>query len=464
MDKEKALITEQKAQEQFIQLINVNKVYPNGVQAVYDFSLDINKEDFVALVGPSGCGKTTTLRMIAGLEEISDGQLIIDKKFSNFTPSRDRDIAMVFQSYALYPHLSVYDNLSFGLVTLKVNKREIQERVFEAAKILNLGAYLDRRPRELSGGQMQRVALGRAIVRKARIFLMDEPLSNLDAKLRMQTRTEIVRIHEETKATTIYVTHDQTEAMTMANKIVVMNEGFIQQIGAPMEIYENPANLFVASFIGAPAMNLISARYENGKLVFNNGFKIELPRSFHEAYRNFYDKKIKEYEYILIAHEHDLSTFLKRTKAAHISQASDKVKSNRKESIITKIKTKFDKKREMELRENEKNKQIEIINSQIASFKEALAGGKNVMFGIRPEDIYLSDAITSDKMSEPYSLEATFVEPLGAEYIVYGSFDETRIILKFSSKHKVKSHEQLTIKFNLDKIHIFDLYSGEVIK
>ena len=215
----------------FVSLQNVNKVYPSGVHAVYDFNLEIEKNQFVALVGPSGCGKSTTLRMIAGLEDITSGALYIDKTYSNYLQSKDRDIAMVFQSYALYPQMSVYDNIAFGLKVRKLPKDEIEKRVFKAADILDLGEYLDRKPKELSGGQMQRVALGRAIVRQANLFLMDEPLSNLDAKLRVQMRSEIMRIHREVGATTVYVTHDQTEAMTMADVIVVMNKGFIQKIG-----------------------------------------------------------------------------------------------------------------------------------------------------------------------------------------------------------------------------------------
>ena len=240
----------------FVVLKNVNKIYPNGVQAVFDFSLSIEQNEFIVLVGPSGCGKSTTLRMIAGLEEISSGTLYIDHVLSNHLPPKDRNIAMVFQSYALYPQMSVYDNIAFGLKVKKLPSEEIKRRVYAAAEILGLGPYLDRKPRELSGGQMQRVALGRAIVRDAKLFLMDEPLSNLDAKLRVQMRSEIVKIHNQIRATTVYVTHDQTEAMTMASRIVVMNRGYIQQIGTPEEIYRNPANLFVATFIGTPPMNI----------------------------------------------------------------------------------------------------------------------------------------------------------------------------------------------------------------
>ena len=251
-----------------VKLVNVNKVYEGGVHAVHDFSIDIKDGEFIVFVGPSGCGKSTTLRMVAGLEEISYGELYIDDKLVNSTAPKDRDIAMVFQSYALYPQMTVYDNMAYALKLRKVPKEEIDRRVQEAAKILRLTPYLDRKPRNLSGGQRQRVALGRSIVRRPKVFLMDEPLSNLDAKLRVAMRSEIVRIHEEVGATTIYVTHDQIEAMTMASRIVVMKDGFIQQIGTPNEIYQHPANLFVAGFIGTPAMNFLYGTLgEDGKFV-----------------------------------------------------------------------------------------------------------------------------------------------------------------------------------------------------
>lgn len=252
-----------------VQLIKVNKVYDGGVHAVHDFSIDIKDKEFIVFVGPSGCGKSTTLRMIAGLEEISYGDFLIDGKIMNSAAPKDRDIAMVFQSYALYPQMSVYDNMAYALKLRKVPKEEIDKRVKEAAKILKLTPYLDRKPRALSGGQRQRVALGRSIVRRPKVFLMDEPLSNLDAKLRVAMRSEIVRIHEEVGATTIYVTHDQIEAMTMASRIVVMKDGFIQQIGEPNEIYKNPANMFVAGFIGTPAMNFLHGKLEKGAFVIN---------------------------------------------------------------------------------------------------------------------------------------------------------------------------------------------------
>ena len=265
----------------FVYLNNINKIYPNGVQAVYDFNLEVNKHDFIALVGPSGCGKSTTLRMIAGLEEISSGELFIDKVYSNYLPSKDRDIAMVFQSYALYPQMSVFDNIAFGLKIRHIDKKIITERVYKAADILDLGPYLDRKPKELSGGQMQRVALGRAIVRNAKLFLMDEPLSNLDAKLRVQMRSEIIKLHETLKTTTIYVTHDQTEAMTMANRIVIMKDGYVQQIGTPKEVYNHPSNKFVAGFIGSPSMNFFYVRYQNNQIMLGDySFKINLPKEY----------------------------------------------------------------------------------------------------------------------------------------------------------------------------------------
>ena len=267
-------------EDAYVSLRHIDKIYDNKVQAVFDFNLDIQKQEFIVLVGPSGCGKSTTLRMIAGLEEISGGELYIDHVLSNDLAPKNRNIAMVFQNYALYPHMTVYDNLAFGLKMTHVPKDEIVERVLNAAKILGLEELLDRKPKALSGGQRQRVALGRAIVRNAKVFLMDEPLSNLDAKLRVQMRAEIIKLHDELKATTIYVTHDQTEAMTMASRIVVMNKGYIQQIGTPIEVYNKPANTFVASFIGAPAMNLLNVTYKDGVITFSDGNTLTLPKHY----------------------------------------------------------------------------------------------------------------------------------------------------------------------------------------
>ena len=243
-----------------LSLKNVCKVYPNGFEAVKNFNLEIADQEFIIFIGPSGCGKSTTLRMIAGLEDISSGELKIGDRIVNDVEPKDRDIAMVFQNYALYPHMSVYDNMAFGLKLRKVPKDEIDKMVKEAAKILDLTALLDRKPKALSGGQRQRVAMGRAIVRNPKVFLMDEPLSNLDAKLRVQMRIEIQKLHRRLQATIIYVTHDQTEAMTLGTRIVVLKDGIIQQVDTPQNLYEKPCNVFVAGFIGSPQMNLIDAR------------------------------------------------------------------------------------------------------------------------------------------------------------------------------------------------------------
>ncbi len=259
-------------------LHNINKIYPNGFQAVYDFNIDIEDGEFIVLVGPSGCGKSTTLRMIAGLEDITNGDFTIGDVRMNDVHAKNRGTAMVFQSYALYPQMNVYENIAFGLKLRKVPDDEIDERVEKVAKKLGLEDYLERKPRELSGGQRQRVALGRVIVRNADVFLMDEPLSNLDAKLRVQMRAELIKLHQDLGTTTIYVTHDQIEAMTMGTRIVVMSHGYIQQIGAPKEVYEDPNNVFVAGFIGSPPMNFIEGVVtSNGKCKFDN-LEFDLPK------------------------------------------------------------------------------------------------------------------------------------------------------------------------------------------
>lgn len=276
-----------------LSLKHMYKVYDHKVTAVSDFNLDIADKEFIVFVGPSGCGKSTTLRMIAGLEEISKGELYIDGKKMNDVAPKDRDIAMVFQNYALYPHMTVYDNMAFGLKLRKVPKNEIKNRVEHAAEILGIKDYLDRKPKALSGGQRQRVALGRAIVRDAKVFLMDEPLSNLDAKLRVQMRSEIGKLHQNLKATMIYVTHDQTEAMTMATRIVIMKDGIIQQVGTPKKVYDNPANLFVGGFIGSPPMNFFHGRLE-GNHFKGDDIDLEIPEGKLKTLRSkaFIDKPI----------------------------------------------------------------------------------------------------------------------------------------------------------------------------
>lgn len=256
-----------------VELKGIGKVYEGNVRAVDNANITVNDKEFVVLVGPSGCGKSTTLRMVAGLEDISEGELYIDGVMMNDIPPKDRNIAMVFQNYALYPHMTVYDNMAFGLRIKKVDKAEIDRRVNEAARILDIEKLLDRKPKALSGGQRQRVAVGRAIVRNPKVFLFDEPLSNLDAKLRVQMRAELSSLHTRLDATMIYVTHDQVEAMTMASKIVVMKDGKVQQIGAPLDMYNNPVNKFVAGFIGSPPMNFLTVKVQekNGDILLDEG-------------------------------------------------------------------------------------------------------------------------------------------------------------------------------------------------
>jgi multiple sugar transport system ATP-binding protein len=273
---------------------NLSKHF-GDVKAVKDFDLEIPDKEFVVLVGPSGCGKTTTLRMVAGLEDITAGNIYIDDKVVNHLPPKDRDIAMVFQNYALYPHMTVYQNMAFGLTLRKFPKDEIDQRVKEAADILNIGELLQRKPKALSGGQRQRVAVGRAIVRKPKVFLFDEPLSNLDAKLRVQMRVELKKLHERLQTTIIYVTHDQVEAMTMGDRIVVMKDGLKQQVGAPLELYFHPANKFVAGFIGSPAMNFVDGELhsEKGGIFFQSaGFKLRIPGDKAAKLKDYPEKRV----------------------------------------------------------------------------------------------------------------------------------------------------------------------------
>ncbi|MGE4357207.1 MAG: ABC transporter ATP-binding protein [Candidatus Omnitrophota bacterium] len=278
-----------------VSLRHVNKVFPGGITAVKDFNLGVESKEFIVIVGPSGCGKSTTLRMIAGLEEVTSGEIYIGDQLVNDVPPKDRNIAMVFQNYALYPHMSVYDNMAFGLRLRGYTKSEIKKRVIEAAKILGIGHLLERKPKELSGGEKQRVAVGRAIVRKPLVFLFDEPLSNLDAKLRVQMRAELNKLHNRLQTTMIYVTHDQVEAMTLGSRIVVMKDGVIQQVADPLTLYNKPVNKFVASFIGTPPMNFIQGRLVeiNGKYFFDEGsFKVKIIDSMLDGLRNYIGKEI----------------------------------------------------------------------------------------------------------------------------------------------------------------------------
>lgn len=364
-----------------IQLESIYKRYDNAEDyAVTDFDLDIQDGEFIVFVGPSGCGKSTTLRMIAGLEEITEGQLVIDDKIVNDVAPKDRDIAMVFQNYALYPHMSVYDNMAFGLKLRKMPKDEIDERVRNAANLLGLADLLERKPAALSGGQRQRVALGRAVVRSPKVFLMDEPLSNLDAKLRVKMRTEIAKLHNSVDATTIYVTHDQTEAMTLADRIVIMDEGVIQQVGTPFEVYNSPNNAFVASFIGSPAMNLLNVTYRDGRITDGQG---------------------------------------------------------------------------IELTVSDPDRQV---------LDERGYDGKEIVFGIRPEDIH-SEQIALDAFPEAVMEPTiTVAELTGAESILYLDFAGTELIAVVDSRDHHQAGESLNVAFNMNKAHFFDAETDKVIR
>ncbi len=352
-------------------LKDVTKIYEGGNVAVQDVNIKVQDKEFVVLVGPSGCGKSTTLRMVAGLEEISKGELFIDGKMVNNVSPKDRDIAMVFQNYALYPHMSVYENMAFGLKLRKFSKEEIKQRVTDAAKILGLEPYLDRKPKALSGGQRQRVAVGRAIVRKPKVFLFDEPLSNLDAKLRVQMRTEISKLHHELGATMIYVTHDQTEAMTMGDKIVIMKDGLVNQTDTPLNLYNYPSNKFVAGFIGSPSMNFIEGKVSGSSFKTNGG---ELNLSFNGEY-------------------------------------TDKLK----------------------------------------PFND-----KKIILGVRPEDIYDSQAAPTETHYSPFNAKLEVVEPMGNEIFIYFSVEGNQFIARIPAREKPKPGSQRTIYIDTQKLHFFD--------
>lgn len=358
-----------------VTLKNIHKTYQGGVVAVSDFNLVIKDKEFVILVGPSGCGKTTTLRMIAGLEEITDGELYIDDRLVNDVAPKDRDIAMVFQNYALYPHMSVFENMAFGLKLRKTPKDEIKKRVNEAARVLDISHLLDRKPKALSGGQRQRVALGRAIVREPKVFLLDEPLSNLDAKLRAQMRTELSKLHLKLGTTFIYVTHDQTEAMTMGDRIVVMKDGFIQQVNTPQFLYEKPCNLFVASFIGSPQMNFIDST---------------LSSKDGDIYVDFVDFSIK----------------LPKSKA------------------------------------------------DVPAVKERV--GKEVILGIRPENIHNEEMYMISLKDSIITAEVEVTELMGAETYLYLDVKGNKIIARVKPTTLIKSGDKIQIAIDPEKINLFD--------
>ncbi len=341
--------------------------------AIHDLNLDVEDKEFLVLVGPSGCGKTTALRCLAGLEEISEGQVVIGDQVVNDVAPKDRDIAMVFQSYALYPHMTVFDNMAFGLKLRKVPKDEIRSRVEDAAQILGIEHLLKRRPRELSGGQRQRVAVGRAIVREPKVFLFDEPLSNLDAKLRVQTRSEISKLHQRLQTTFIYVTHDQTEAMTMASRIAVMNKGRLQQLDTPQKLYDTPDNLFVAGFIGSPAMNFFPAhiRKDDGVLyVDTETFAVKIPEDRTSTYQ--------------------------------------------------------------------------------------MLAGKEVIFGIRPEDIHNPDFVPANIHASPVESKVDVTELMGNEIFLYLIAGKNNYVARVDPRTRFQIGDQVQVVFNMDNFHIFD--------
>ena len=366
-----------------VTLKDICKSYDNGFNAVKNVNIDIKDKEFVVLVGPSGCGKSTTLRMIAGLEEISSGQLHIGDKLVNDIDPKDRDIAMVFQNYALYPHLTVYDNMAFALKLRKMPKSEIDKKVKDAAKILDLTHLLDRKPKALSGGQRQRVALGRAIVRNPKVFLMDEPLSNLDAKLRTSMRTEITKLHKSLGTTFIYVTHDQVEAMTMADRIVVMKDGIVQQIATPQEIYDAPNNMFVAGFIGAPQMNFIDVKLieENGEIFAKNDYL-----------------------------------------------------------------------------------NIKLNKGECGVLIEKNYIGKEVVLGIRPEDIHIEDIFVDNSLDSVFEATVEIGELMGAEIYAYLKSGDDSIIARFDGRYRVNMGDKLKLAMDKHRIHIFDKETQEAVR
>ncbi len=350
-------------------LKNIYKTYSNGFEAVKNFNIEIKDKEFIVFVGPSGCGKSTVLRMIAGLEDITSGELYIAERLCNDIEPKDRHLAMVFQNYALYPHMSVRENIAFALKLRKMDKDEINRLVNETAKLLDIEALLDRKPKALSGGQRQRVALGRAIVRNAQVYLMDEPLSNLDAKLRIQMRSEIIKLHERVNATMIYVTHDQTEAMTMADRIVVMKDGDIQQIGTPKDIYHHPANMFVAGFLGSFATNFLKGMIKDDHFCCE-GHEIQLPEMFHE--------KLKSYH------------------------------------------------------------------------------GKDIILGIRPEDLHSEDIVADTYPTSCFDFEIEVSELLGHECILHGRIGRQSLEAKLAARQDIKAHRKIKLAMDLVKIHFYD--------
>ena len=570
-------VIQQKAEENvFLCLKHLEKIYPNGEKAVHDFSLDISKEEFIVIVGPSGCGKSTMLRMIAGLEDITSGDIYLEGELLNYKPSKDRKMAIVFQSYALYPQMNVFDNIAFPLTINKypmpvrcgelffwgeiqrklaqdadavckalreeaesrkskraraekfalrcgisaeaanlllelyrecggtetgadwkekiaekveAGKRElaekgaaadeeyylvdengkhlienrkltafeIKQRVFETAEKLDLVPYLDKLPRELSGGQMQRVALGRAIIKNVPIFMMDEPLSNLDAKLRLTMRSEIVKLHHKIGATTIYVTHDQTEAMTMATRIVVMSRGFIQQIGTPKEIYNDPANIFVAQFIGSPSMNVFEAQYEKDGIINLGGMKICGGEKMRQIHDEFYKNATKEFEAMLEnfdgAAQEKLLQILSCTGE---SKKFGKV-GVKKEKGLKKLFSLFKK----QPAENVADKQAEIVREKCERLARYTNSDHKVLLGIRPERVLIEKCEEGKDYTGRSVVMPTVCELLGGEYNIHFDFCGRDVVANFDAKQAISVNDRIAVSFLPEDIFLFDPVTGK---
>lgn len=566
----------------FLTLQHLEKVYPNGEKAVYDFNLDVNKRDFIVIVGPSGCGKSTTLRMIAGLEDITSGDIYLEGELLNYKPSKDRKMAIVFQSYALYPQMNVYENIAFPLTinTYPVAKRneemnvlseqarvlakvaasklvelidgivassradkkrveelsealaispkaaeqllayytagnadfaeygrtlteklqqaksaaeqrgekvddegqildeqgnvvieqrkyyphEIRTRVYEVAEKLDLVPYLDKLPKELSGGQMQRVALGRAIIKNVPVFMMDEPLSNLDAKLRLTMRSEIVKLHNRIDATTIYVTHDQTEAMTMATRIVVMSRGFVQQIGTPEEVYSSPDNIFVARFIGSPAMNIFDADYapETSRLTFDQT-GLDFGAEFRAKHDKFYQDKIAEFTAMAENFDGKAREKILKILSATGEAKQDKKHSAKKESLLGKIKRLVEKMRKKEQTLDEFAYERGVCNQKLELLKKYLNEPHKLIVGVRSERMKIQKASECDfkPVTETYP---TVCELLGGEYSVHFDFCGKDMVGSYDAKDKIKVTDKIAVGFDKGDMQLFDPVTGDVIK
>lgn len=581
----------------FLSIRHVEKVYPNGEKAVYDFNLDVVKKEFIVIVGPSGCGKSTTLRMIAGLEDITSGDMYLEDELLNYKPSNERKMAIVFQSYALYPQMNVFDNIAFPLTInkypmpmcdgelvalieakkilketgyskvkaslegtmqdksnaktrtekiamlfnvspeaakkllslynaqsdgkadgvvltdgetekkwndeldrqitakksaleadgvqvdeygyilgedgkVKIEHRkytphEIKVKVYETAEKVDLIPFLDKLPKELSGGQMQRVALGRAIIKNVPVFMMDEPLSNLDAKLRLTMRSEIVKLHNRIGATTIYVTHDQVEAMTMATRIVVMSRGFIQQIGTPEEVYHQPKNIFVAKFIGSPAMNCFNAKFSRKEAMLEvSGIKIPLSKEFIEKHDAFYAAKQAEFEEMNANYDDKTREKILKLLSTTGEGKTSKANSENKKKTFAKIKALFEKlfakKQQVE---EERFIEQDICQNKLEKIRQFTCGDHELTIGIRSERLIIQKRSNLDKFSETaFVTKPTICELLGGEYNIHFDFGGKDMVGKFDAVERISTDDEIVVSFNSDDLYIFDPITGEVIE